>query len=134
MVTDCEQGFNGPSYTFIDIDETRLVRKTLCEDRDCDAVLRETYDVTSCVRVDTDEELSPHGRTCQELLQTADQQLEDCDESRSIIDIPTAELAHNDLHDDTFSILYEHPDLEKAFLLYFKQTRVTQTQSAPKTL
>lgn len=135
MVTYCDQEFNGPEYSFLNPDDACLVRTTLCEDRDCDTVLREIYDVTRCIHVDEDEEFAPESATCQEVLQAVEQQLQESEDgSRRITDVENAELSHNELHDDTFSILYEHPDLGDAFLLYFSQTRISQTTTAPKML
>lgn len=135
MVMECEREFNGPEYTFIDAEDTRLVRKTLCSDRDCDIVLREDYNVERLIHVDSDETFPPMGGTCEELLTSLENQLNDCDDqSRVITDIPSVTLSHGELHDDSFSVLYEYPEDEEVFLLYFEQTRIAQRQTSLREL
>lgn len=135
MVAHCDREFNGPEYTFLDPEERQLVRKTLCEDRDCNIVLREVYDVKRLVHTDEDEALSAKGRDGTEVLSRLQDALRDCgDQSRVITDLERVELAHNSLHDRTFSVLYEDAELDAAFLIYFERNRVTETQTSSKTL
>lgn len=135
MVGYCDREYNGPEYTFIDPDDGRLVRKTLCEDRDCNTVLREVYEVKRLVHTDKDEALSALGRDGTEVLRGLQDALRDCgDQSRVITDLETVELAHNSLHDRTFSVLYENSEHDAAFLIYFERNRITETQTSSKTL